>query len=1119
MIGHAKASSAASTHRGNSRFSLGVIAATLVCAAAFLGIGAPAASAAPAAQPGYGSVTTFGQGELSNYIRSRNSVAVDSHGNIFATNTLYGFIPIYSPDAAAGGVPLALINNNEFSFYAEDVAIDPTSDTLYAQDVAISPSIRRFTSDGQSPPTYTVEPGFELPPGEGFAIDPTTHDILVADPGAEGIRRYGTTGALLETIPTPSMAPQRIAIASDGSFYVSQESKPNVLHLSGTGTLLGEVQNVGTVRALVVNSAGDLVVATGGRIKTYSSNGQFRSETASPSGNEVSLAVDPGSGRLYGYTSSSINVYDPAIWPGAEGLTVSDVTAHSVHVSAEVDPGTPLPSGSEAHFEYSADGGANWKSTPSEALSGPTTAEADITGLLANSAFKVRFVASNSLTSHILEAVDFSTPEIAPEVITGRATDISETSAVLNGTVNPAGLQTTYHFEYGTTAAYGTRIPAGLDATAGKGLEPRSFNRTITGLQPGTIYHYRIVAENAIGVTEGPDETFTTRRAGEVPQRVYEQVTPVDKNGIAIESGFGFYAKADGNGMAYLTKGGSAGAPLNARAITTRGTVDWEAGPGLDPPLDVVTDGIVTQATLGLAPDFTKAFVVSNRKLTPGAEAGAANLYIFDIASGDYTLVGKSPAFPIALNFYTGFGVGRNLIVTNSDMSSIVFYSQLPLTEEAPFDALYHWSKAGGLEIASISPGPAETPVTIPEPSPGLLPWASEDGSRIYFGSLETERGVYLREAGETKAISVSEVSGEPTGPQPGEFFGTSKDGRYAFFATLEGGVKLTADAPGDSGDLFRYDAVEETLEYLGDNVSIGLFTPNASYAYALGVSEDGGTFYFRDASAETKVWREGELQTVSSESVLQGSATISPDGRYFAYREGGDLHLYDSVAEEDDCASCFPDGSSGQAELPNLTERTIGEHLPQSVTNSGQFFFTSTSRLVAADVNGVADVYEYKNGKASLVSPGNAPFPATFGDISKDGSDVFFTTQQKLVGRDNDGSVDIYDARIGGGLAAQNPSPPQECLRDDCKAAPSAGVELPFGGSEALSGPENVKPAHHKKCGKGKGARKLHGKVRCVKKHKVKKHRKHKSKHSTNHKSKHSTNQKPNQGRKGGNR
>lgn len=1097
MRSFAQAPSAESTRRGNGgTFSFGLFATMLVCAAAFLGIGAPAASAAPVAGPGWSLRASF-TAPFVSFEAARNPIATGGTGNIFLADQNAPSVKVLSPDPTAGGVPLTEVPILGYDA-VRNVAVDPADDTLYADSVTFfgRPGvITRYTSDGQATPTYTQDVGFEIPRGEGMAVDTTTHDLLVADAGAEAVLRYDTSGTLLDSIATP-IAPAWIATRPDGTFYVASEAGPDIVHLAGDGTVLETIAGAGALQGLTWDTTREILVASvGDKFKNYSSAGALLSEPPAQTSEGTGLAFDSANELLYQDSLFTAYAYYPAVYPGVEAPVVSDISNHGAHLSADVDPGSgpPTPIESKGTFEYSGDGGATWKKTPSQDLSGPTTLEADLTDLFANFDYLVRVRVSNSLMSNVSAATPFSTPVIAPEVLTAKATDVSETSAVLNATVNPSGLQTTYHFEYGLTDAYGSRVPAGIEAVAGNGYLPRAFSRTITGLEPGTTYHFRIVAENSEGISEGDDETFTTIPTAGTPHRAYEQVTPADKKGIAIESGFGFFAKADGEAMAYLTKGGGAGAPLNARSLTFRGADDWEPGPDLDPPVDVLPPpGILTQGTLGLSADFTKAFVPSNKKLTPdAADNPAANLYLYDVASGEYTLVGSTPPLSFALNTYTGFGVGGNLIAGAPDFSWIVFYSGLPLIENAPYNALYRWSETDGLEIVSILPGPSETPATVFEQDAysHVLPWTSVDGSRIYFQSVEPEPGIYLRENGETKPVSVSEVPGEPTGPRPALLLGTSEDGRYAFLGITESNVKLTADAPGEYGDAYRYDASDGSLEYLG----AALLSGGASMFHsALSISPDGETFFLRSEGG-TKVWREGTLKTISPLAAPSELSSGSPNGRYLAFAgsEGGALYLYDAVTEELDCASCFPDGTPGKAFLPNLINRTIGVHLPRAVSNSGQFFFTSSSRLVAADANGVNDVYEYKDGKAKLVSPGNAPFPATFADISEDGRDVFFTTQQKLVGRDNDGTVDIYDARIDGGLPAQSPPAPQECLRDDCKATPNAGPELPFGGSEALSGPENVKPPKQKKCGKGKKPKKVKGKVRCVKKHKANKNKK----------------------------
>jgi streptogramin lyase len=102
---------------------------------------------------------------------------------------------------------------------------------------------------------------------------------------------------------------------------------------------------------------------------------------------------------------------------------------------------------------------------------------------------------------------------VPPTVTTGPPSEIATGGATLNGMINPEGQPTTYHFEWGTTAAYGTQLP-NPDASVGSDRGAHEVSLALTGLQPGTTYHYRLVASNcggcASGTIAGRDQTFTT---------------------------------------------------------------------------------------------------------------------------------------------------------------------------------------------------------------------------------------------------------------------------------------------------------------------------------------------------------------------------------------------------------------------------------------------------------------------------------------------------------------------------------------------------------------------------------------------------------------------------------
>lgn len=115
-----------------------------------------------------------------------------------------------------------------------------------------------------------------------------------------------------------------------------------------------------------------------------------------------------------------------------------------------------------------------------------------------------------------------------PAATTGFGTSTGPSTENLRGVVNPNGAATTYHFEYGTTASYGTATP---DTKAGAGTVNVSASAVVTGLVSGTVYHDRLVAVSPAGITVGADQTFT---AGGV---VTSQVRVLGREGFVSPGG------------------------------------------------------------------------------------------------------------------------------------------------------------------------------------------------------------------------------------------------------------------------------------------------------------------------------------------------------------------------------------------------------------------------------------------------------------------------------------------------------------------------------------------------------------------------------------------------------
>jgi VCBS repeat protein len=191
--------------------------------------------------------------------------------------------------------------------------------------------------------------------------------------------------------------------------------------------------------------------------------------------------------------------------PGAVTGVPGDVTASGALFRAEVNPQGLLTTW---WFEYGQ--GAFDQTTDPQTLSlgaAPLPVSATVGDLDPLTGYQVRVVAL-SLSGRTTGATrTFTTAGLPAGASTGAATAVGAAGATLGGTVEPNGGETTYSFEYGETAAYGSSTP---ERSAGSGGAPVPVSEPLDGLQPNRTYHFRLVAENDEGGATGLDRTFTT---------------------------------------------------------------------------------------------------------------------------------------------------------------------------------------------------------------------------------------------------------------------------------------------------------------------------------------------------------------------------------------------------------------------------------------------------------------------------------------------------------------------------------------------------------------------------------------------------------------------------------
>lgn len=199
-----------------------------------------------------------------------------------------------------------------------------------------------------------------------------------------------------------------------------------------------------------------------------------------------------------------------------------------------------------------------------------------------------------------------------PTVNTGNATGVTQTTAKLSGTIKPNGQDTTWHFEYGTTTAYGTNTPEQGPIPAGSGNT--SVSMDVSALAPGTVYHYRLVGTNPSGSIGGKDHTFTTRpavslttntTAGRFNENVTlsGQVFGTSVAGITVTLQENPYPFADWNDVATTTTDAS-GKYQFLRQLKTN--TAWRVVAGTKPPGTSNTALVLQQDTVTLKASTTR---------------------------------------------------------------------------------------------------------------------------------------------------------------------------------------------------------------------------------------------------------------------------------------------------------------------------------------------------------------------------------------------------------------------------------------------------------------------------------------------------------------------------------
>jgi hypothetical protein len=650
-------------------------------------------------------------------------------------------------------------------------------------------------------------------------------------------------------------------------------------------------------------------------------------------------------------------------------------------------------------------------------------------GVAVSHAHETLYVADKSA-----DVVDVFPPEPPSKpTVTEALGNVTGDSATLGAEVNPRGASTEYHFEYGVCASLAACAGSSYEASApvpdgfaGVGFEADRVTFNVQGLRAGTVYHYRVVAENEFGKALGEEGTFTTQTAesgSTLPDgRMWEMVSPPDKHGALIEPinerGL-LQAAADGGAFTFFTTTPTEEEPrgyaIAAQVFATRGADGWSSR-DISPPHETATGPSVGQGFdyRFFSEDLSRGLIEPLGEFTPlsGEETSPVATERTPYVREDFTC-GVSPAtcytpLVTAADVPAGVSFGGNpealrgavpFVGASPDLSHVILSSNVALTGDKEAEGkmeLYEWSADGppGKQLQLVSPGVPEAELGFQNTNArGAV---SADGSRVFFSPSSEGGRVYMRdlahgEAGETVAIG-----------NPGAVFQiASANGSRVFYSE---GTSLSVCEIGE-GPGGKLECQSSTL---------GSFT---LFGSVIGASEDGSYVYYVSAGNELVMdhysggeWKRTSIAQLSphdgndSTPVLSHlTGRVSPNGEWVAFMSQRSLTGYDNrdaVSGHSDeevylygaragrlvCASCNPTGA-----------RPVGVEYEQ--INGG---------LVGGD-----RVWEGSTWIAANV-PGWTPYSGSRSlhqsrYLSNEGR-LFFNSSDALVPQDVDGAEDVYE-------------------------------------------------------------------------------------------------------------
>ena len=603
-----------------------------------------------------------------------------------------------------------------------------------------------------------------------------------------------------------------------------------------------------------------------------------------------------------------------------------------------------------------------------------------------------------------------------PSVSETAVSNVGTSTARLEARVNPRGELTTWHFEYVDDAAFqesgftnATKAPAS-DPSAGAGTSAGAVLRSISGLSPETLYHFRLVATNyasPVGGTAGEavsfstyaspagfescsNDSYRTGPSAKLPDcRAYEQASPVDKNGIdVLGRPNAMAASVDGDRVLYYSlngQPGSSGPQTFPISVAQRGADSWSAS-GVLPPATYGNKAAIT----GWLPDLSSVFSGANDLL-------GISRYFLARDSADGSLRTLSEA-----------GAPTKIVGSSADGSVVYFLSSTsqdtasPLTPDAVPNKpnLYAWNRdTNTLTLAGV----------LPDSTCGSPPCISSSGSTVqsdypvadhvvgesgdaYFTDSASKQ-LYLRKDpfGSPSTVHVSESHRSvQLSPLGATFRTATPDGQHAFFTSPE---ELTDES--NTGPTLYLPAIARADKEDGGNIDGGLVP--------LGGNEEQNLPTATASDEDHLYWIEPNNNSI-------GRSDIDGNNAQHEFITGLD-HPYGIAVDSEHIY--WTNQGDGGAEHGTIGRADLTGCSGEPPCNVDQSFITGATNPKGIDVD-AAHVYWSNAGghiaRADLPGGGGVNFEfggitQADGDVAVDGESLYFSSGTSISRKNLDGS------------------------------------------------------------------------------------------------------------------